>query len=395
MFVIERALRAIREEQSSGWLFLNLRHRDKISDLILEIPENAINTRIWVYLIRSDSEPLKLVHSIEASILEHLPGEKRVYISKEEFIKALKEFAIGQDQTAAHFSKDIPFISFLDHGIAELLGDCGFTLRSSGELIQRFLGVLDEKGIRSHEKAAEKLYSIVHQVWKQIEREMQRGKSLTENDVQEWIVNLFHRHRLFSESLPLVATGKNSANPHYMPSGSGSVFKPGAVLQLDIWAKEEKFESIYADISWVGVLAQQAPPDIQKAFETVVQAREIGFECIANSFRDKKAICGSEVDRQVRFYLEEKGYGRFIKHMTGHAINTELHGYGVNLDSVEFPDSRRLLEGACFSIEPGVYLQDFGLRTEIDVYIQGSKPVVSGGKPQFTLLRFTGMPGGR
>ncbi len=394
MFVIEKILRAIREEKSSGWLFLNLRHRDKISDIILEIPENAVNTRIWVYLIRADSEPLKLVHSIESGILDHLPGDKIIYTSKEEFIKALKELANGQHRTAAQFSRDIPFISFLDHGIALLLRDCAFTLSPSGELIQRIIGTLDRKGIRSHEKAAEKLYGIVHQVWKRIEKEMKAGQSLTESNVQEWIVNLFHRHGLFSESLPLVAAGKNTADPHYMPRGSGAALKQGAVLQLDIWAKEEKSESVYADISWVGILGRKAQADIRQAFETVVQAREIGLKYIADSLKDKKRICGFEVDRHVRSHLEDKGYGRFLKHRTGHAIDSEVHGYGVNLDSVEFPDSRRLLDGSCFSIEPGVYLPDFGVRTEIDVYIKGSKPVVSGGKPQFTLLCFIGGSGG-
>ena len=159
-------------------------------------------------------------------------------------------------------------------------------------------------------------------------------------------------------------------------------------MQLDLWAKEKKPGAVYADISWVGILGTRTPPRVEAAFRTVVEAREVALRFIEETLSDGQSVSGEQVDRQVRAFLEHSGYGEYLRHRTGHAIGEEVHGFGVNLDSIEFPDPRLLLEGSCFSIEPGLYLDRFGLRSEINVYISSGKPVVSGKKPQFELLYF-------
>ncbi len=411
MFDIRKARQAIAEEGLSGWLFSNLRHRDAISDRILEIPKASHNTRPWIYLVPPHGQPVRLVHAIEAGILDHLPGRKLAYDSRESFRQGLREMGateiageaggkrraprraetVADGKVAAQFSPDLPVLSFLDHGTAQLLKSCGFKLVSSASLIQRFLGVLGPEGIESHEEAAHRLYAIVSQVWARLrvtfrERLESNRRPLTEGEVQRWIAELFERDGLESDFPPLVAAGRNTADPHYTPQGAGEPLLPGEVVQLDIWARRKEPGSIYADISWVGVLAAEPPIEVKRAFEAVRDARELAVSTIAAGLKAGTGVRGMDVDRAVRAFLKSRGFGEALRHRTGHAIDSEVHGYGVNLDSTEFPDDRLILEGSCFSVEPGVYPGPFGVRTEIDAYVRRKKLIVSGGAAQVDLL---------
>ncbi len=380
------------EENLSAWLFYNLHHKDPISDRILNVSGTAVNTRPWMYLLRRDGSAEKLVHGIEEKILDHLAGRKRVYSTRQQFLSHLREMAGGLQQVACQFSSELPGISFLDHGTARLLQDCGFTLTGASSMIQRFLGVLDREGIDSHLRAAGHLYDIVEEVWERLRKEMRSDTPVWETTVQGWILGLFEELDLATDSAPIVAVGAHSADPHYNPDGGsserGAVLEPDSVLQLDLWAKEKRNGAIYADISWVGVLGTHTPPKVEAAFRTVVEAREEALRFIEESLSGGNNVSGEQVDRRVRAFVEQSGYGDYLRHRTGHAIAEEVHGFGVNLDSVEFPDPRLLLEGSCFSIEPGLYLEEFGLRSEIDVYISMGRPMVSGKKPQYELLHF-------
>jgi Xaa-Pro dipeptidase len=392
MLNTEQVSTAMLEENLSAWLFSNFHHNDPISDRILEVPRGATNSRPWVYLLRQDGSAEKLVHVIENRILDHLPGSKRVYASRRQYLSNLRELAAGLQRVACHFSPELPAISFLDHGMALLLEDCGFSLSSAAVLIQRVLGGLDRAGIGSHRRAADHLYDIVAEVWERLRKEMRSDKPVWETTVQGWIVGMFEELDLETDSPPIVAAGRHSADPHYSPeasdAGRGGVLRSGAVLQLDLWAKEKASGAIYADISWVGVLDTRAPQALEAVFRTVVEARELAVGFIGESLAAGQSVSGQQVDQEVRSFFERSGYAANLRHRTGHGIDEQVHGFGVNLDSVEFPDPRLLLEGCCFSVEPGLYLDEFGMRSEIDAYISGGKPVVSGKKPQFELLHF-------
>jgi len=392
MLDTQQISKAMREEGFGAWLFRNFHHNDPISDQILGVPASATNSRPWIYLLARDGSAEKVVHAIEEKILDHLPGNKRIYASRGEYLSHLRELSATRPCIACHYSPDLPAVSYLDHGTATLLEHCGFTLGSAAALIQRLLGGLDRKGIESHRRAADHLYDIVAELWRRIRKEMRAEVPLWETTVQGWILGMFERRGLVSESAPIVAAGRNAADPHYSPeaggSGRGAALKNGAVLQLDLWAREDEVESIYADISWVGILDTTIPPQAETLFRAVVHARELGLEFIRSSLAEGRSVSGERVDREVREFLIRSGYEANLRHRTGHGIDTKVHGFGVNLDSVEFPDSRLLLEGSCFSIEPGLYLEEFGMRTEIDVYIADGKPVVSGRKPQHELLHF-------
>jgi Xaa-Pro dipeptidase len=383
---LKRTQKAIREENLDGWLFYNLHHRDEISDLVLNVPKDRANTRPWVCAVFPDHPPIKIVHSIESCILDHVPGPKTVYGTREEFMQSLRGRIPKVRRLAAQFSTRFPVGSFLDHGTALLLEQGGIGLVSSESLVARCLGSLDDAGVKSHEKAACALYEIVRSVWYRVAAAVRSGKSPREAEVRDWMVCLLAECGLECDGAPILASGRGSADPHYAPHGEGELLRPGDVVQFDIWAKERAAGSVYADISWVGVLAEEPSPRYSRVFDAVVTARETAIDYIQTRLRGGVEVSGAEVDATVRGKLDGLGFVKGIRHRTGHSIGEQVHGFGVNLDSVEFPDDRPLVEGACFSIEPGVYMEHFGMRTEIDAYIRNGRLVVSGNERQARLL---------
>jgi Xaa-Pro aminopeptidase len=372
---------AIREEGLDGWLFTNFHHRDILSDEILGLDTGSTNTRRWVYGVPARGEPRGIVHFIEKDILAGLPGARTVYVSREEFLAALAP--LRGKRWGVHSSETISAISYLDRGIAATLEKAGLTLVSAEALIQRFRGLLDAGGIASQERATAGLYRIVEIAWERVRKAYAAGgpsgAALREGDIRALMLEEMDRRGLIPGHPPIVAGGVNSADPHYDFSGPGAAFGKGEVIQFDLWAKESGEGAVFGDISWVGVYAPAAPAAVQEAFARLVQAREGTLAFIGEELAAGRKLTGAQVDLKARELLTGFGYGDALRHRTGHSIDSECHGSGVNIDSVEFPDHRFLLEGSCFSLEPGIYFSEFGLRTEIDVYIRGGKPVVSGG----------------
>ena len=282
---------------------------------------------------------------------------------------------------AAQVSPELPVFSFLDCGTAELLKKAGIRMVPSGNLIQRIKGVLDPQGIKSHERSAAHLYEIVETCRRGISAALASGKPLYEGTVQGWILDEFEKRGLETNHSPIVASGVRSADPHYAVEGDGFLIATDQVLQLDLWAREKGPQGIYADISWVFYTGSQVPPQVAGVFEAVRGARD-GVVDFLNRELPQRTVAGSEADTVGRDSIIESGFEKGLRHRTGHGIDSEVHGYGVNLDAVEFPDSRPFLEGSCFSVEPGVYLEDFGMRTEINVYITENQARISGGPVQ-------------
>ncbi|RKX79757.1 MAG: peptidase M24 [Spirochaetes bacterium] len=387
MLSVETYKRAIHEESLSGWFFFNIFHRDRISDRLLDITPNQMNTRPWFYFLPAEGEPTAVCHSIEPSILKHLPGKKKFYVSRDELSLILS--SIPKGRVAAQFSAEIPALSCLDHGTAVFLQSLGFELVSSQSLIQRSVGVLRQNEITLHEEAAVQLYGIVDIIWKKIERHFAEEAEIWEGDVQEWITSEFIARGLETQHPPIVASGCNSSNPHYSTEGRGKKLERGEVLQLDLFARRSVSEGIYADISWVGFMDFDVPDRIEEIFRILCKARDEAVNFIKERLKCGSEVSGREVDERVRSFLGSRGFSENIRHRTGHAIDREVHGLGVNLDSVEFPDNRKILEGSCFSVEPGLYFDNFGLRTEIDVFIKENTPVISGSCPQKKILVFS------
>ncbi|TCW60628.1 M24 family metallopeptidase [Treponema sp. J25] len=376
---------AIQVEGLDGWLFYNFKHRDPLADELLGISPKQTNSRPWIYVLFNQEEPLKIVHAIEATILDHLPGKTVLYQSQEELERALDR--VRGKRLALHVDEALPVVSFVDGGFLKRLERHQISIVSAAPLIQRCKGLLDQEGIQSHGRAAHALYDIVHDTWAFISYHYKEKKLLTEGMIQRYIQDSFGKRGLITDHPPIVAAGAHSGDPHYDPRGEGIPLGEGAVIQLDLWAKENYPGAIYADISWVGVYGNSATQEQEDLFMTLIEGRERALSFISASLSSGRRPQGLEVDRVVREFFVERGVGSALKHRTGHGIDTECHGSGVNLDSVEFPDHRLLLDGSCFSIEPGLYFERFGFRTEIDVYIWEGRPYVSGKERQYELLR--------
>jgi Xaa-Pro dipeptidase len=386
MLDTERSRKAIREEGLTAWLFYNVFHRDEIADLVLEVPPDRTNTRPWVCIVSLDRPPVKIVHRIEESILSHVPGETILYSTREEFARAIARGLPAGGKVAADYSAGIPVGSFLDHGTALLLQSLGAELAPADGLVARYLGTIDQRGRESQERAGQALYAAVKNAWKRLSAALRAGQAVFEGDARDWISRSIADAGLVSNGPPVVGAGRHTADPHYGFADAGAAFAPGDVVQLDIWAREKAPDAIYADISWLGVCAASPTARQSQAFEAVLQAREAALSLLEGRLTQGVAVRGAEVDRAARAVLVRHGFEAAIRHRTGHSIGSRVHGFGVNLDSTEFPDERPLSEGSCFSIEPGVYLEEFGMRTEIDCCILGGRLHVTGGERQATLL---------
>jgi Xaa-Pro dipeptidase len=387
MTIHAKARKAIRDEHLSGWLFYNYAHRDLLADRCLSVSPLASNTRPWIYLLYAAGPAVKIVHCIESSILDHLPGRREIYGDRTSFKDLLKKYAQKGPEVALNYSPSFPQASFIDHGTVLLLTAMGFKAHPSHNLIPKVLSSLSQAQLRLHERAAGALYRIVAEIWRRV-REGFSSKSvlLYEGDVHAWVVELFKAHGLTTDSALIIGTGRHTALPHYMPSGKGARLTAGDLLQIDIWGKLDSEGGIYADISWVGVLSRTVPPAFGRVFDTLVRARDAAVDHIRQCLKNNARVSGAAVDGVADGILRQAGFGGNIKHRTGHSIDTEVHGAGVNIDAGEFPDTRLLCEGSCFSIEPGLYFRDFGMRTEIDVYIHNNNAVISGGTPQTAIL---------
>jgi hypothetical protein len=375
---------AIREENLDGWLFCNFRRRDKLSDEILHIKPGMINSRLWVYAVPACGEPLGIVSAVEKDSLGDLPGRRVSYRSREELLDCLRP--LGARRWGMHISETITAISYLDGGTLALFERAGLVPASAAGLLQRFGSLLDPEGMAAHEAAADHLYEIVKIAWGRVRDAYVRGDTLCEGEIQALMREEIQKRDLVADQAPMVAAGANTGNPHYELQGAGAAFRQDELIQFDLWAKSPEPGGIYADISWVGVYGSAPLPHIEKAFADLVSAREGAWDFICRELAAGRRPAGAEVDKRARQILIGLGYEEALRHRTGHGIDTELHGSGVNMDSVEFPDHRLLLDGSCFSLEPGIYFPGYGMRTEIDVYIRDGKAVISGQDRQFILL---------
>ena len=380
---------AIREEHLDGWLFCNFAHRDRLTDSLLELPPDSVSSRRWFYLIPDRGQPVKIVHSIERGILDTLPGGKTVYSGRYELAAGLSGFA-GLT-VAVLCDPDIQVLSTIDAASYLLVRDCGLHPVSAAALLQRFKGIMDAAGTESHERAARVLYRLVSDSWDLVRAAFRTGEPVSEGDIQDFMLDRFKKEGLVTDHPPIVATGSHSGDPHYdVPGkpfsarGRGSFLAAGDVVQFDLWARYPG--GIFADISWVGYCGKTVPETVQRRFGTLLRARDLVKPAIEKALAAGNPVTGSELDAQVRAFLLQNVPPEAVRHRTGHGIDTDCHGSGVNLDSYEFPDTRRLLEGSCFSVEPGIYFDDAGFRTEINIYIHGGKPVISGGEIQTVLL---------
>ena len=371
-----------------GWLFYGFQRIDPLALRILGFPEDAHISRRWFYLVPDRGEPRKLVHRIEAFQLDHLPGSQRVYLRWGELKSELARLLRGHDRVAMQYSPEcgIPYVSRIDAGTVELVRSTGVEVISSGDLIQLFEAVLTAQQAEQHRETAGELTEIVNDTFQDTAEKIQSGRSLLEYEVQQSILSAFENHGLVCDHAPIVAVNGHSGNPHYCPpvEGSGRI-SSGDFLLIDLWARPAA--GVYADITWTGFFGPTVPGPIEQAFDIVRRARDRGVEFLDETLALGREVQGWQVDDQVRAVIEEAGFGDFFVHRTGHNIGREVHGNGVNFDNLESHDTRKVIPGVLCSLEPGIYLEDFGVRTEINV-LAGETGVEVTTPPQERVLVF-------
>jgi Xaa-Pro aminopeptidase len=390
--LIESIQQALRESDLDGWLFYSFRGSDPIAANILGMTEEGhIATRRWFYLIPRSGEPKKIVHSIEREVLDHLPGKKLIYLPWQQLHGYLKDeltslSSVRAPRTAMQYSPDaaIPYLSRVDGGTIELLRSFGVEIVSSADLVQRFESAWGDAQLEMHEEAARGLYASVREAFDEIGRRVRSGAATTEYDIQQFILQRFSERGMITKDPPIVAVNANSAMPHYEPTRDRhSPIRGGDFVLIDLWAKLSKPNSVYADITWTSFVGNTVPDEVVKVFNVVRDARDAATEYVKESFAAGRSIFGWQVDDACRAVIQKAGYGDYFIHRTGHNIHTEVHGNGANIDNLETKDSRRLIPRTCFSIEPGIYLEGrFGVRSEIDVFVDEKSARVTGGEAQ-------------
>jgi len=371
---------ALREQNIDAWLFYDHHHRDPIAYRVLGLPAGQMVTRRWFYLIPANSEPVKLVHKIESGHLDTLPGSKRKYSGWQELFDQVKTILADHRDIAMQYSPNnlVFTVSLVDGGTIDLIRGLGKNVVSSCDLVAQFEATLSSEQIKSHFAARDAIDPITTAAFQEIGRRVRNGGT-NEHAMQQWLLEAFRRENLVTDDLPVVAVNANSADPHYAPhSDNSKPIRLGDFVLLDIWAKKNTPGAVYYDITWTGFVGKAPSDRMREVFDIVRQARDIGVKTVQTPVSAGSPIAGWEVDRAVRNYIKGAGYEQYFIHRTGHSIGTEVHANGANMDDLEIHDERKILPNSCFSIEPGIYLPEFGVRSEVNVLVRPKTAEVTG-----------------
>jgi len=364
---------AVKNSTADAWVLYDFRGSNDLAWTIVNLSADAHCTRRWIVVIPSQGRPKKLVHKLERHVLAHVKADEHVYATHEEYDAALRELLAPFHRVAMEYSpmNAIPVASKVDAGTIEHIRSLGKEVVSSANIAQWFTSVLSPTQIAGAEVSGGRLRDIITEAFGLIRERLLINETIREYDVQQSIMDALEEAGMVTDAPPIVAIGENAANPHYAPTVThSSVIGKDMVVVIDAWAKSKAAGAVYADLTWVGYTGAQVPADVARTFDVIVRARNAALQLVQDRFAAKEPIAGYEVDRAARSVVDAAGLGANFIHRTGHSITTETHGAGANMDDYETHDTRHLLKGTSFSIEPGVYFEgSLGLRTEIDVII--------------------------
>jgi Xaa-Pro aminopeptidase len=375
--VIQDALTA---EGLDGWLFYDHHRRDPLAYRILGLNDDLQPTRRWYYFIPAIGEPRALCHRIESHNLDVLPGAKHFYSRWSEQRDQLRSMLENAHVIAMQYSAEcaLPYIAMVDAGTIELVRTLGVEIRGSANLVQLFEARWSEQQIALHLEAGRRMDRIRAEAFALISERVRSGADLNEWQVRSFLLDRFCNEDLQTDHGPIVAVDANASDPHYEPSPTRhSSIRPGNLVLIDMWAKLKEPGAVYYDITWTGVCGEPSP-EMQNVFAVVTGARDAAIRFVQQSIAAKKEIRGLDVDDIARGHIRQKGFEDYFIHRTGHSIGEDVHGAGANMDNFETHDDRRIIPQTCFSIEPGVYLPNFGIRSEVNMLIGEHEARVTG-----------------
>lgn len=386
MFDVAAVQQALAQFGIDGWLIYDFRGSNLLGRRVLGLPDQPVGSRRWFYYVPARGMPRKLVHRIEPGALAHLPGSEQRYLRWQELEAGVAALVACARRVAMEYSprNANPYLSRVDAGTVELVRGCGVEVVSSGDLIQQFEATWDDAQIALHLEAARHTDAAFQRVWKFVADNVRQHGGVGECAVQAEILQHFAAHDLVTYHPPIVAVNEHSSDPHFENSPANDrIIRAGDWLLVDLWAKCNRPRAVYSDLTRVGYVGAHVPEDYARVFAVVAQARDAAIACVQRAFAEARPLAGWEVDQAARQVIEQAGYADRFLHRTGHSIGQEVHGNGANIDSLETREERRLLPRTCFSIEPGIYLDTFGVRSEVNVLIDAAGQVqVTGGPVQ-------------
>lgn len=383
MFDLQAIQAALREFGLDGWFLYDFRGSNVLAGRVLKLDPAQMGSRRWAYCIPANGEPKKLTHRIESGALDHLPGENTIYLSWQEFEQGIAHLLDGMNRVAVEYSErgGNPYVSKIDAGTLELVWECGIEPVSSGNLIQLFEATLSPRQQELHLEAAKVTDSAFIKAWEFIRDGVQNGGSVTEKAVEQVIMDHFAEHGMTTYHPPIVGVDSHSGLPHYETgSGDDTNIREGSFVLIDLWCKHDDPDGIYSDLTRTGFVGTEVPQKYTDVFNIVAAARDAAVDCARQAFASGEELPGWKVDAACRKVIEDAGYGQAFGHRTGHNIGREVHGNGAHMDNLETREDRSVMRNTLFSVEPGIYLPEFGIRSEINVLIEDDGNVrVTGG----------------
>ncbi len=390
MFDLKAIQSALSEFGFDGWLLYDFRGSNVLAQRILKMPEGFAGSRRYFYFIPANGTPTKIVHRIESGVLDHLPGDKAIYLRWQELESAIQKVVTGHKNVAMEYSlrNGNPYISRVDAGTVELVRSFGCEVVSSGDLISLFESTLTDAQLQSHLEASEVTSAAFARAWRFIADQVRTHGFVEEMAVSDEIMRHFAEYNMTTYHSPIVGVNGNGGNPHY-ETGTGALTKivEGSFVLIDLWAKQDKPAAIYSDLTRTAYVGTSVPAKFTKVFNIVAAGRDAGIERVKSAFAAGRQLQGWEVDDAVRGVIEAAGHGPDFCHRTGHNLAQEVHGNGTHIDNLETHETRRILPRTLFTIEPGIYLPEFGIRSEINLFIHADGTVqVTGGPIQTAIV---------
>ena len=390
MFSLPDIQAALRQAELDGWLLYDFRGSNLLSRRVLDLEDRPLTSRRFFYFVPAEGAPRKLVHRIEPQVLDHLPGTRHVYLRWQQLEALLAETLSGHRRVAMEYSPRAanPYVSRVDAGTIELVRGCGVEIVSSGDLVQQFEAAWDDEQWAMHLEAARHTDSAFDVAFGLMRDRVRGGGAATEVEVQQAILDHFRAHGLVAAHPPIVGVGPHSGDPHFETSPqTDTPIRGGDFVLVDLWAKLDRPRSVYSDLTRVAYLGREVPTKYAEVFRIVAAARDAAIARVRGAFAAGEALRGWQVDRAARDVIEAAGHGEHFIHRTGHSIGAETHGNGANMDDLETHEERLVAPRTCFSIEPGIYLPEFGVRSEVNVFIDARRQVhVTGGRLQTEVL---------
>jgi Xaa-Pro dipeptidase len=373
---------ALKEDGFDAWLLYDFHGSNPIATRLAGLADGKkMATRRWYYLIPAEGDPRGLVHAIERHNLDALPGEKRPYAGRQQLDAGLRDLLKGVTRVAMEYSagNNIPYLSRVDAGTVEAVRQLGVDVGSSGDLVQRFEAVWSAAAYQTHVVASEMLYRIKDKAFALVRERFASNTAIDEYELQQRMVRWFKEEGLYSADAPNVSAQQHAGDPHYSVTRESSrPIKKDELLLLDLWGKLPQPGAVFADITWCAFGAATVPDEYARAFAAARDGRDAAVALVQDTIRSGGDLRGWQVDRVCRDVIDGAGFGEYFIHRTGHSLGEEVHGNGVHMDDYETHDDRRLIPGTGFTIEPGVYNERFGVRTEINMFIDEREARVTG-----------------